>query len=204
MLKLMFIKKGGQLGKIEIPYDEKNNTCIISHRKQRKGNNSMKLYEIDRAIAGVLEDGLVIDEETGEVLFDEDGFDQLDAARSDKMEAVGIFIKGLASDAAELRSEEKALAERRKSKEKKAERLKAYLLRSMQCLGDKKFETSRVAVIIRKSDVTVIDEPDAIPARYVKEKIERQPDKAAIKKAIKAGEEIRGAHIETRENLGVK
>lgn len=107
MLKLMFIKKGGQLGKIEIPYDEKNNIHIISHWRQRKGNNGMKLYEIDRAIAGVLEDGLVIDEETGEVLFDEDGFDQLDAARSDKMEAVGIFIKGLASDAAELRSKKR-------------------------------------------------------------------------------------------------
>lgn len=161
------------------------------------------LYELDQAVLTVLENGLIFDPETGEILFDEDNFDELEGARKDKMENVALYIKGLEADAAAIRAEEKALAERRSIKERKAERLRDYLTRSMRTLGDPKLETPRVAISFRKSQVVEVWDERELPEDYWKHP-EPQPDKTAIKQAIKAGWSVPGADLVERQNLQIK
>lgn len=161
------------------------------------------LYELDGAVLTVLENGLVFDEETGEVLFDEDNFAQLEGERNDKLEAVALFVKSLEAEAAAMKAEEKALAERRGVKERKAERLRRYLSDSMQLFGDTKLETTRCSLSFRKSEAVEITDPNALRPDLWKQPAP-QPDKTAIKKAIKAGEVVTGAQIVTRQNLQIK
>lgn len=161
------------------------------------------LYELDQAVLTVLEDGLVFDEETGEILFDEDNFAALEGERNDKLEAVALFVKSLEADAAAIKAEEKTLAERRGVKERKAERLRKYISDSMQLFGDTKLETPRCMLSFRKSDAVEITDATLIREDLWKHPAP-QPDKAAIKKALKAGEEIDGAQIVTRQNLQIR
>ena len=56
-------------------------------------------------------------------------------------------------------------------------------------------------VSLRHSEQTVIDDANRIPSKYQRQKISTEPDKAAIKEAIKAGEVVPGAHVEIRQNL---
>ena len=84
----------------------------------------------------------------------------------------------------------KAIANRRKRLEKAV----IYSMDSMQVKsiltgkGELKTKTNPPAVII--------DDLTAIPSEYEKQKIEISLDKVAIKAAIKAGEEVPGAHLE--------
>ena len=116
------------------------------------------LYELDKAIYEVIEQGMSIDEETGEIVWDEDNLDQLVAELDTKRENVGLYIKNLTADVDMLKAEEKNLKERRQVKERKIERLKDYLTRSMELTGDKSLETARIKMSFRKStSVNIID-----------------------------------------------
>ena len=161
------------------------------------------LYELDQAVLTVLEDGLVFNEETGEIVFDEENFAELEMERNNKLESVAIYIKSLESEAAAIKAEEKALAERRSIKERKAERLRDYLTRSMQRFGDTKLETPRVAIGFRKSQVVEVWDARELPEDYWKHP-EPKPDKTAIKQAIKAGWNVPGADLVERQNIQIK
>lgn len=160
------------------------------------------LYELDQAVLAVLDNGLVFDEETGEILWDEDNFNQLEIERKDKLESVALYIKSLDAEASAIRAEEKALAERRSIKEKKVERLRSYLSYSMECFGDRKLETPRVAIGFRKSEAVEIEDEALIPQNWIRYK--PSIDRAGIKKALKAGEYVHGAQLVERQNLQIK
>lgn len=160
------------------------------------------LYELDQAVLAVLDNGLVFDEETGEILWDEDNFNQLEIERKDKLESVALYIKSLDAEASAIRAEEKALAERRYIKEKKVERLRSYLSYSMECFGDRRLETPRVAIGFRKSEAVEIEDEALIPQHWIKYK--PTIDRSGIKKALKAGEFVHGAQLVERQNLQIK
>lgn len=164
----------------------------------------LSLYEIDKAVVTVLDDGLVFNEETGEIVFDADNLDALETERNAKLEGVALYIKSLEAEADAIKAEEKALAERRAVREKKAERLRRYLSDSMQALGDTKLETARVALSFRKSESVVIEDQSALPVEFIKVKMTETPDKVAIKKAIKSGTEVAGAALVENKNLQIK
>lgn len=161
------------------------------------------LYEIDSRIWDVIQRGYSLDEETGEFWSDE-AFAALDMERNDKLEGCALYIKNLEADAAAMKAEEAKLAERRRVLENRAERMRDYVARSMLTFGDPKLETARVSLSFRKSDALVIADGAEIPEAYVVTKTTTAPDKAALKKALKAGEVIPGVTIETRQNLQVK
>lgn len=163
------------------------------------------LYEIDKNLYQLLEFDMVVDEETGEILFEESDIDNLLLSRDEKIENTGCYIKNLLSDIEQLKAEEKSLKERRQTKEKKVERLKKYLADSMLLFGDKKFETPRVALSFRKSKQVEIDEGVVLPEEFIKVKVEKSPDKTKLKDAIlKQGESFEGVRIIEKENLQLK
>lgn len=169
----------------------------------------MTLYEIDRAIQALLDEGFnyTIDEETGEVFFDDKSaeLEQLTFERGAKLEAVALYIKNLDALAETIKAEEKALKERREAREKKAENLRKYLAQSMAAAGETGLETAKVRVAFHKSEAVIVDE-EKLDKAFIKETIKTTyaPDKTAIKKAIKAGQQVTGAYIEERKKVQIQ
>lgn len=162
------------------------------------------LYELDKAIEQVIEHGFSWDEETGEVLFEESDLESLQVALSDKLEACGIWIKNQKALADAIKAEEKALSDRRKSIEKRLERMNGYVLRCLLKTEKKSVETPMVSLKTRKSTRTIIDDESEVPEEFTEQVVTVKVNKAEIGKALKAGREVSGAHLETSQNLQVK
>lgn len=153
----------------------------------------MKLYEINEAILGC------IDQETGEVI-DPEKLDALTMERETKLENVALWIKDLKAEAEALKAEKQAFADRQKAAETKAESLKKYLEYALE--GDP-FKTTKVAVSFRKTKSVKINDIFKISNKYLKY-AEPTADKAAIKKAIEAGEQIEGAELVEGLSVSIK
>lgn len=169
----------------------------------------MTLYDIDERITALEQaedDDLLIDEETGEVMTIEQALDELFMARAEKLENVACWAKNLEAEAAMLKKEEEHLHDRRKAKESTRERLKSWLLGA--CMGPdgtpQKFETARCAVRFRRDDAVVIAAGEQLPEEYIRRKVTEEPDKVAIKAALKAGQDVPGAALETRRSVMIK
>lgn len=168
-----------------------------------------QLFEIDNGIIELLENGFnlaCIDEETGEIDTAKaaEYLEALQLERGVKIENIAVYIKQLTSDALAIKAEENRLEERRKAKERKAERLSEYLKSSMLAVGDKKFETARVALTFRTSRQVVVTDIDSLDGAYIRERVEKSADKTAIKNAIESGVAVNGAYIEEKQNLSIK
>ena len=164
----------------------------------------MNIYEINKAIEDILEDGFSVDEETGEILFDESDLNALNAEISEKIENVACYIKNLTADISALKEEERNLNTRRKQKERKIDSLKGYINYAMELSGRKSLESPRCKVSYRKSSSVEVPDINALDKDYVTETIEIKPNKVAIKEALKEGKTVEGAEIVERQNLLIK
>lgn len=161
----------------------------------------MTLYEIDRTIMEVVNNGFAFDEETGEITFDTSNLESLQLERDTKVENIACWIKNLKADIDGLKEEEKALKERRTAKENKIENLEKYL---MFALNGEKFETARVAISYRKSQVVEIADGVSLPEEYTRTKTTVEPDKTALKNALKGGAVIEGVELVEKNNIAIK
>ena len=164
----------------------------------------MRLYDIASGIEQLINQGFVFDEETGEILLETDDLDAAQINFNDKLENCALFVKNLKAEAEAIKAEEKRLKERRESLDRKADRLSDYMLYCMKMAGVTKQETAKAAISIRKSKRVVIEAAEAIPDQYCNVKTDITPDKNKIKKALQAGETIKGARLVEGENLGIK
>lgn len=164
----------------------------------------MSLYEIAKDFEAVLNGAMVIDEETGELLFDASDLDALEMAFNDKLENCGLYIKNLEAECDAIKTEINALRGRMTAKEGKVLRLRQYVLDCMDIAGQNRLETARVALSQRKSSYVEIIDESMVPEDY-KEYVETvKVSKSDISKAMKAGKEIAGAELKERINLQVK
>lgn len=163
----------------------------------------MRLYDINKEIENTINDMFVnVDEETGEVRQEDiDKLNELQLQKEEKLENIGCYIKNLDAEAKALKGEEDALKKRRETIEKKSDRLKDYVA---SVLDGEKFESTKVVFSFRKSDAVDIVDESLIPEEYMRTTIKTAPDKDAIKKAIKAGNEVRGAFLVDKNNMSVK
>ena len=149
----------------------------------------MKLYEIDNAILDC------IDLETGEVI-DTERLAALQMDRDAKIENVALWIKDLKAEAEAIKAEKMALAERQKVAENKAESLKNWLA---YALDGQKFSTAKCAISFRKTEKVEISDVGMI--RLMKEHDELltykepEPNKTAIKQALKDGLTVQGVQL---------
>ena len=157
----------------------------------------MTLFDINKAI---LEFDYEIDEETGEILNAEE-LDALELARDEKIEGVGLWIKNLQAEAEAVKKEKDAMADRQRRLEKKAESLKNYLA---WALKGEKFSTPRIAMSWRKSESVLIPDESLLDDRFVNIQMIKKPDKKLIKDTLKAGLEVPGAELVTKQNLQIK
>ena len=157
----------------------------------------MTLYEIDEQLAELLNES----DDDGEIT--EDIFERLTAVRmlrTEKIENIALFIKNLTAEADAIKAEKQKLEERQRAKNNKAERLKQYL---DFALAGQKFESARVSIAYRKSQAVNITDETQIPAEFLEPQAPKVL-KTEISRALKAGEEVPGAVLETRQNLQVK
>lgn len=162
----------------------------------------MSLYSITNDLLTVIEGGMVVDDNSGEILFDADDLEELEGEYLDKLEACGIYCKNVQADIDAMRAEEKRLADRRRVKENKVKRLKEYMLQSMNITDTSKLDTPKVFISTRKSQRVVIDDESKLPFYCLK--TTRTADKSAIKDRLKKGDIIDGAHMEEAVNLTLK
>lgn len=120
---------------------------------------------------------------------------------------VAMFIRNLEASADAIKAAEKAMAERRKSIEAKAERIRQYLLENMQRTGISKIESPYFALSIRKNPpaVDVIDQ-SLIPDEYfdIPEPPAPTLNKARLKDDLKAGVIVEGAQLSQGQSLQIK
>ena len=157
----------------------------------------MTLYEINAAILSL------IDDETGEVL-DYERFIELNMAKDEKIENIGLWIKDLKAEASALKEEKDALAKRQRSAENKAERLTNYLA---MMLDGAKFKTPRLSVSYRTSKAVEVEDNFLAWAKENRQDLlsykEPEVSKSAIKDAITNGEEIPYAEIIEKRSVQI-
>ena len=152
------------------------------------------LYQIDQ---GILE---CIDFETVEVI-DPERLESLQMERNQKIENVACWIKNLLSDAEAIKAEKDALADREAKCRKKAEDLKNWLGIALE---GQKFSSARCAVSFRRSEQVEITDEYMVPGRFMVVTTTYKPDKAAIKEAIKHGDEVYGCRLVENQNIQIK
>ena len=149
----------------------------------------MTIYEIDQAILEC------IDLETGEII-DIDKLNELELEREKKLENVACWIKDLKAEVDALKAEKQALAERQKVAENKAESLKKWLAYALQ---GEKFKTTKCAISFRKTEA--VEVTDEGLNNLMKEHDELltykapEPNKTAIKQALKDGLNVEGVQL---------
>jgi hypothetical protein len=123
-----------------------------------------------------------------------------------KAQAVGHMVRSIESSAAAMKQWAQDATERAKSAQARADSLREYLSTNLQACGIQKVEGPGISLSFRKSSAVVIDEPGLVPAEYMRqpEPPPPSPDKKALGDALKAGEVVPGAHLETRLNLQLK
>lgn len=157
----------------------------------------MTLFDIDKAIADF---EFEVDEETGEIL-NPNALEELEMAREQKIENVGLYIKNLEAEADAVENQEKIFADRKKRIRKKIEGLKSFL---GYALDGQKFKTDKVEMSFRKSESVHITDEYLIPDEYKLFTVVKKPDKKVLKDALKKGKEIMGVELIEKQNIQIK
>lgn len=159
----------------------------------------MTLYELTEAMRAF---DFEIDEDTGEIL-NADELDQIQIDRDEKLKNCVFYYKNMLSEAAALKAEKQKLASRQQIAERKAERMKEYLA---YCLQGEKFapeDDVRVRITYRKSEQVECSDWRMVSDEYLRYK-DPELDKTKIKKALKAGEEVKGCTLVEKQNIQIK
>lgn len=153
----------------------------------------MKLYEIDEAILGC------IDTETGEVI-DPERLTALQMERTKKIEGVALWIKDIKAEIEAVKAEKNASADRQKSLERKLDSVTEWLKNT---LDGQKFSTPKAVVSFRRTESVKVEDVFKLNENFLRYS-DPTPDKAAIKKALKAGETVEGAELVESVSMTVK
>lgn len=120
---------------------------------------------------------------------------------------VALIARNLEALAAQIKDAEQQMAARRKSYEARAEWLRGYLLAAMQ--------TANLPAIVGPTlDIkraklpgrVIVDDPLVVPQEFYRQPPPPPPeiDKAAIRNALKAGQQVPGAYLEQGETVRIK
>ena len=173
----------------------------------------MSLYEISTTYKDLLEaieSGEIPEEAIADTLAGIDG------EFTDKADNIASFIKSLLADAQGIGEEMDSLAERKKAKINKAERLTDYLYQQFKLTGKQKIETSRNVMSIRKTPQKVVIDDEFEFLAWAQEFEEKTGDdrflnykdpsinKTAVKEFLKANNTIPHAKLVSGEKLAIK
>lgn len=139
-----------------------------------------------------------------------DTLDGLEGQLQEKATNVALFIRNLESTADAIDEAAATMQARGTRLRARAKSLHSYLQFNMQASGISKVESPYFTLRLKKNPPTVIiDSENLIPARFMRTPEpapppKPAPDKKAIGDALKAGEEVPGAHSEQYERLSIE
>lgn len=163
----------------------------------------MKLYELSTNYMHIVDILNQSDEDQAESLRD-----TLEAIQDEievKADQIARIMMELEAEANVLVCESNRLLERADRLKKNHSKLKLYLQENMIRVGKEKFKTPLFNFTIRNNapSVQIVDE-SMLPAEYIREVIERKPDKKAIAEKLKNKEEVAGAMLTYSKTLSIK
>jgi len=120
-----------------------------------------------------------------------------------KARSYGYVILDLESEIEQIDVQIKRLSAMKSSRNKTIERLKTTVSDAMQLFEISEVKTATIKLSFRKSESVEVDSL-IIDEKYCNIKTTITPDKALIKDAIKKGETVLGASIQTNYNLQIK
>lgn len=167
---------------------------------------SLKLYEIAseyRALLSLLENS-----EEDEI--DSDSFRlAIDALTGDftaKATNIGCLIREMTAESQAVAETVKNLHDRKQRLDKRANWLRDYLRNQMQTTGIASAKDARISVTLKNNPPSVhIESPESLPLSYCRVIPEfHQPDKTAIKTALKSGINIPGCSLIQTQRLDIQ
>lgn len=163
--------------------------------------SKITLYQLANDLSEVLDQ---VDPDTGEL---PDEYGAVRELVANKAASVAAYITACELDADAIDSRLKEVALQVKRERAKAQRLREYLLECMQKTGITEIESNdRLLKIKRYPDRDEYVEIDAAAAEQIPEqfvRIKKEPDKAEIKKALKAGKEFSFARLVKKDRLSI-
>lgn len=149
------------------------------------------------------------DEETEQAWFDT--LEAIEMQIEDKVENIGKIIKSLSNEVEGHKAAEREIAARRRAKENCIERLKKYIIESMNAVNLKKVDRDDILVSVRATAASVkIDDEEA----FIKWAAAERDDllkyaaptinKTLLKKEIQDGEEYEGVRLEQGQTVIIK
>ena len=162
----------------------------------------MKLYEFTQeaqALYDALTEQGIEDEEREQIISD-----TMEAMGADeKLESYCQIIRQMEADMAVIDDEMARLGCAKKRRAGGIDRMKDVMLSYYEATGlDTPIDAGTFRISRRRSEGVVITDEALVPDHYYR--IKREPDKAGIKKGLKAGEEIPGAALEERWSIQIK
>ena len=180
---------------------------------------SKNLFDIQDSMMNLLE--YHVNDETGEIVETEEEFNELyNSIQLDlhtKLDNTNCLQKMIDGELEVIDKEIKRLTAEKSARVRKKEWLKnrvdTFVKRQFtdengnldeEGMHKYKLELPHSKISYRKSDSVEVIDLETLPEEYIKTKIEKNPDKIAIKNAIKDGKEIKGAKIVTNYNIQIK
>jgi hypothetical protein len=169
----------------------------------------MNIYELKAEYGAVLEaysQGIdeAIDKETGEIISLKEYLDGLEGEIKEKITNVALFIKNRQAMVDAIDNQAKILKERKSREEKKIADAENYL---RQATEEHNFEDKegRFVIKFKKNPASVqIAKGAVVPPEYLRTKTTTEPDKTALKAAIKAGKTFDGITLVQAIGMTVK
>lgn len=167
---------------------------------------SLKLYEI----ASEYRELMTLLENSDDEEVDADSFMlALDALETDfaaKATNIGCLIRELSAESTAISDTARSLYRRAHRLDEREAYLRSYLYQHMAMTGIASASDSRISISLKKNPASVqVDAPETLPLDYcrvIPEKIE--PDKTAIRAALKAGVAIPGCALVQTQRLDIK
>ena len=164
----------------------------------------LKLYEISQGMIDTLDiflesDGNDLDKENYSeiMLFLRDELKNKSSSLLQYIQNLQVLNKSAKEEADRL---QKLI----KTRNNKIERLKSYLVTTLQVLETKKIETDLGSYGLRRSSAVDVYDMAVLPAEFVRVTEERKADKEKIKEYIKANGELKGARIVDNYSLQIR
>lgn len=162
--------------------------------------NLFDLNENYRKVEALFDDGTNVSEQ---VL--KDTLESIGEARDVMLDRVAFLIERNTAKGDFYAKKIKELQLAKKSAENTVNRLNAYMTSAMDDAGLKELQTENHVLKPRNYKASVvIDNTHAIPDQYMVSKLTIAPDKTAIYKALKAGEEVPGVHTKPNRKTVIK
>lgn len=131
----------------------------------------------------------------------EEALRKVEGERDAKALNIACLIKNLRAEAEALKAEKLRLQRRQQAAEKTLERLTSYLEQFLA--PGTKLKDARATIGWRSSEaVNCWADPGLLPPAYQRVKVEA--DLSAIKAALKSGEDVAGATLETRHHIQIR